>query len=301
MAPDQVVTVGFDGSPEAERAVRWAAFDAQTRGAPLRIVYAYSWPGIYEPIPMAGVAEQVEPFDIRTDANEIVGEMVEELVADLPDLDISGEAIEGNRIRALLDAADSSSVVVLGSRGLGPLAGALLGSVGASVSARASCPVVVVRPPADETVPPERRLVVGVDGSELTRGTLRFAFDQAIRHGLSLRAVMCWDPGVLPTPSRQVEDALTTARGRAEGNLAEALAGWEREYPKVSVERRLLDGNPIAVLAEESRSAQLLVVGAHNRRGRTGALLGSVSQGVLYHANSPTAIVHAPPPEAESA
>lgn len=294
MAVDQVVTVGFDGSPEAQRAARWAAFDAQTRRARLRIVCAYSLADVAQPVLMTVPTGQIKPLDVRGAAIQLVDEIVRELAEDLPGADVEGRTVGGSRVRVLLDAAESSSIVVLGSRGLGPLAGAFLRSVGASVSARASCPVVVVRPPVDETMPPEPRLVVGVDGSDLTPAALRFAFDHAARHGLSLRAVMCSDPHLNPGPSQRLEASLAAERARSEGHLAEALAGWQLRYPTVRIERKIVEGNPVVALAEESHTAQLLVVGAHSRRGRTGALLGSISQGVLCHANAATVIVHSP-------
>jgi nucleotide-binding universal stress UspA family protein len=73
--------------------------------------------------------------------------------------------------------------------------------------------------------------------------------------------------------------------------LAESLAGSRERYPDVPVTTRLARGRAATALLEESRTAQLVVVGARGLGGFAGMLLGSVSQAVLHHAHCPLAIV----------
>lgn len=53
--------------------------------------------------------------------------------------------VEGHPAEALLDAADGADLLVVGSRGRGGFASALLGSVSQHVTHHARCPVVVIR------------------------------------------------------------------------------------------------------------------------------------------------------------
>ncbi|MGW0227154.1 universal stress protein [Actinopolymorpha singaporensis] len=125
------------------------------------------------------------------------------------------------------------------------------------------CPVVVVRGPGG---PPGAPVVVGVDGTDLSDTVLAFAFVQAARHGVGLRAVLC-------STSDAVSDAEEPARA-----LAEALAGWREKYPDVH-------GRPVDGLVESAR-ARLLVVGTRGRHALAGTLLGSVSPGVQREASA---------------
>jgi nucleotide-binding universal stress UspA family protein len=59
----------------------------------------------------------------------------------------------------------------------------------------------------------------------------------------------------------------------------------------VKIERRVVEGPAASVLVDESRAADLLVVGSRGHGGFTGLLLGSVSQQCAQHAECPVVIV----------
>jgi len=59
----------------------------------------------------------------------------------------------------------------------------------------------------------------------------------------------------------------------------------------VEVEHRIVEGTAAAALVEESRGADLLVVGSRGLGGFRGLLLGSVGQQVTHHAACPVVIV----------
>ncbi|MBW4706138.1 MULTISPECIES: universal stress protein [unclassified Micromonospora] len=281
------VVVGVDGSRSALDAVRVAAREAADRHRPLRVVHAFIWPLFG--IPLGPGPAGPPQAGLRHEAERIIADAVTEARKVAPDLVVTGWLSDGAPTPVLLREAQDAALLVLGTRGLGGFAGLLIGSTAVQVSARADCPVLVVRGEARADGP----VLVGVDGSALSTEALGFAFAAAAQRDTGLLAVHAWltpaplGPGdVLPL----VYDVEALA-AEEERMLAEALAGWSDRYPDVPVTRRLVPGAAARVLVEESAAAQLTVVGAHGRSALGGMLLGSVSHAVLHHAHSPLVIV----------
>jgi nucleotide-binding universal stress UspA family protein len=135
----QEVVVATDGSEGAERAVRSGARVANLLGA--RAVLVYVRPGVGplgNPYYQEKVSEQMEhahaALDRARKAAEEEGAQVDE------------EILEGQPAEAIVELAKArdAAVIVVGSRGLGAVAGALLGSVSSAVIHRADRPVLVV-------------------------------------------------------------------------------------------------------------------------------------------------------------
>ena len=144
------IVVGTDGSPSAQRAVRWALEEARLRGAELHIVHAWLVPlidAMPEPWLIAtpvGHADD-ELFERLESAEKTVLQAaVDEARAADPGLTIHGELAEARPAEALLEAARDADLLVVGSRGRGGFTGLLLGSVSAQCVHHAPCPVVVV-------------------------------------------------------------------------------------------------------------------------------------------------------------
>ncbi|WBB52329.1 universal stress protein [Verrucosispora sp. WMMD573] len=281
------VVVGVDGSEIGLHAVRAAAREAAYRHRPLRIVHAFIWPLMG--VPLGPAPSGPADGGLRNQADRYLADAVAEAGKAAPEVAVTGEVVDGAASTVLLAEARDAALVVLGNRGLGGFAGLLLGSVAVQVSAHADGPVLVVRGESRADGP----VVVGVDGSELSREAVRFAFEEAAWRGSELVAVHAW---LYPTPAGPgdilplVYD-LDAFRDEEERVLAEAVAGWSERYPEVPVRRRLVRGSPGRALVEESRTAQLVVVGARGRGALGGLLLGSVSHAVLHHAHSPLAVV----------
>jgi nucleotide-binding universal stress UspA family protein len=105
-------------------------------------------------------------------------------------------------------------------------------------------------------------------------------------------AVQGADDTLAALAAGQVETLLITGTAHGERMLAEALAGWSEKYPEVPVHRMVRHSlDPAVTLAEASRSAQLVVVGAARRRERGRLVLGSVHQTLTDHAGCPVAVV----------
>jgi nucleotide-binding universal stress UspA family protein len=76
------------------------------------------------------------------------------LHADRPDLVVETDVKQGHPVDVLVNATRHAGLLVLGSRGRGPIRSVLLGSVSREVAQRARCSVLVVRPaPRHSNVP----------------------------------------------------------------------------------------------------------------------------------------------------
>lgn len=136
------ILLAVDGSEHALRAAKTAGDLARAMNAQhLRIVVAY------DPIPpYLGEPNLQHAIDARlSQANAIL----EDAVKALGEMraEVHTELIEGSPAEAIIDVANTrgSDVIVLGSRGLGRIAGAVLGSTSQKVVAHAHCPVLIVR------------------------------------------------------------------------------------------------------------------------------------------------------------
>jgi nucleotide-binding universal stress UspA family protein len=139
-------------------------------------------------------------------------------------------------------------------------------------------------------------VVVGVDNSAGARAALRFALDEARLRRARLRVVHSWQYGHIG--GKGIE-GLSPAAGaplgdvrRAAGVALDAIIGEVApDSDGVAIERRVSEGAPVTVLVDESREADLLVVGSRGHGGFAGLLLGSVSQQCAQHAACPVVIV----------
>ncbi len=283
------IVVGMDGSAPARQAALWAAHEAQARGRGLTLVHSVLPPSAGSAF---GPGFPIG-LDVMTDIEASVREELEAEAATLPATDVLVHVEVGSPSGVLLAASESASLIVLGSRGHGGFRGLLLGSVGAQVTAHAECPVAVIRElaPADA-----RRIVVGVDGSPASEAAIGFAFDMASRHGWAITAVHAWEvpaydllvipDGPIPVPLSDVADDEVRL-------AAEVLSGFQDDYPDVEVEQRLVRAAPLSALLEAGEGAAMIVVGTRGHGQVVGALLGSVSHGVLHKAHLPVAVVPA--------
>lgn len=136
------ILLAVDGSEHALHAARVAADLARTMNAKeFRIVVAYD----FIP-PYLGEPNLQYAIDARMDEAKSVLQNALNAVGKLP-CEVDTELIEGPAAEAVIDVAATrkSDVIVMGSRGLGKLAGLLLGSTSQKVVAHAPCPVLIVR------------------------------------------------------------------------------------------------------------------------------------------------------------
>jgi nucleotide-binding universal stress UspA family protein len=136
-----LIVVGVDGSPHARRALEWGLAEARLRGGRCLLIHAYelgaagSALGLAQPLESLQEAAAALLEQELTFAREGGGQ-------------VEGRAVAGAAAPALVDASRHADLLVVGSRGLGGIRGALLGSVSIASVHHAVCPIVVI-PPAD--------------------------------------------------------------------------------------------------------------------------------------------------------
>ncbi len=288
----QPIVVGYDGSPASDMALDWASRAAADRGVTLRVLVAWTAP----PVTFGGAGATYEANlleELRTQADVFLEKALNAAQAIDQDLTVIGEVVVSTPAAALVEYSHEAAMVVVGSHGRGGFTGLLLGSVSRQVATHATCPVVVVRHPADGHA---REVVVGVDGSKQALKALDFAYDYASRSGLRLRVAHTWEVppigAITGVPTFSPPELLMDIKGNEMRITAEVLAGHGERYPDVTVVQEVQRGTPVKALAEMSEHAALVVVGSRGRGGFLGLLLGSVSHGVLHHAHCPVAVIH---------
>ena len=143
---------------------------------------------------------------------------------------------------------------------------------------------------------PQGTIVVGVDGSDCSRAALAFALEEAVRRQAALRVVSAlpeaeyWATASGMSPSLLEElsaDVEKVTRDMVEDVVRER-GGAVADVP---IEVRALGGLPGHVLVDQSRDADLLVVGHRGRGGFRSAVLGSVGLQCVLHAPVPVTVV----------
>ncbi|MFI8339015.1 universal stress protein [Streptomyces sp. NPDC085639] len=284
------IVVGLDGSAESLAAAHWAAREAVLRGVPLHLVHAEEWSSPRDrPVPTSEVR--------RHWAQALLDETADALRASQPALDVDVRSFDGRPAAELAGVAAGASMIVLGSRGLGTVAGFVLGSVGMAVIQATVRPVVMVRASEDAVQHPDgrhaaREVLVGVDISRPCDALLAFAFEEATRRACALHVLHSWSLPPLagygaaydPRVHAQLEMS-------ANDSLGDVLGPWRDKYPNVGVISRASVGHAANELVERSSEAGLIVVGRRIRTSSIGAHIGPVTHAVLHHAQVPVAVI----------
>lgn len=266
------ILVAYDGSAEAELALRWAAEEAHGTGRGLHVVAV-------DDVPTSpwGTAAVHRGEKVLAGVEESLG-----------DLDVEVETRVGHVTGELLSAAVSADMVVIGSRGHGRAADLLVGSVSQHLARHAPGPVVVVRP---ARATDSHRIVVGVDGSTASSAALDYACQRAERTRETVVALHAWRTHAPSTDVWSSEPRDLKGLAHRQVLLAESVAGLRSDHPDVVIEQEAVPVAPVTCLVDASRNASLVVVGSHGLGYFGGLLLGSVSQAVLQRAECPVAVV----------
>ena len=132
--PLRRIGVGFDGSAESRAALHSAVGLTRALGAQLDVMRAFWAVRARQGMPVAAVA------DLEARAQAELGAVVQELPEDVGP---RARVLFNDPGRALVERSHELDLLVLGSRGKGPVAAVWAGSVSSRVIREAACPVIV--------------------------------------------------------------------------------------------------------------------------------------------------------------
>lgn len=286
-AGQPAVVAGVDGSDTALGGAQWAAEHAARHALALTLVHV-------TPRPRWHFADGHQDQLPGADGDALLAASADAVRSAHPGLVVRTQAVRGAVAPALADAARGARLLVVGKGAAGHRA---LGAHALRVAHRADCPVLVWRPPVAKRTGKPLPVVVGVDESEASRLALAEAFDIARGLRAPLTVAHMWEiaaavgmgdlggEGNMDWPLLEV---LESQQRRRMDELVEPLAA---KHPNAHVNKVFRDVTPARGLTDLSQGAQLVVVGAHGRGRVAEALLGSVSQNLVHHAQCPVLVV----------
>ena len=286
------VVVGVDGSPASVTAAWWAAREAVARR--LSVLLLHSWTTQPLDVPVAQEALSKQRYGGR-----VLQRMEAELLHRHAGLSVVTELVSEPASKALVDAGETATLLVLGSRGHGSVAGFLLGSVSLHVLGLAQCPAVTVRAgdPAVEdgwghpAAIGRQEVVVGVqEPAPAADALLEFAFTAAEVHGARVRAVRALPPSS-PAMHRHADRPEEGYQADERTRLAADLTPWQEKFPGVEVVDRIAPGSASQVLLAASGRSRLTVVGRRRHPSPLTWKLGPVAHAALHHLPCPVAVV----------
>ena len=279
------VLLATDGSEEAELAARTAIDLAGKTGSELHVVNVLVMPPetLRDPVGTVAAREDFEREE-RERLDELVGR-----------LEASGGAVGGAHFRVGSPATEivaqaeetGAGLVVLGSRGLGAMSRALMGSVSDSVVRHAPCPTLVVR---EEPLAFPTRILLATDGSEEARLAASTVADLAGGTDSELHVVTVGP--FVPTFLATTEEEPARLAREARRTLDEQVGLIEAADGRVAQAHLKLGGaaEEIVALAEDV-GAGLIAMGSRGRGGIRRALMGSVSERVVRHAHCAVMVI----------
>ena len=140
----KTIVVPVDGSENGKRALQHAISVSERNEAQLIIVHVaniVSAISNFDQTPISGgyVSEQ-----IAEDMEETGNDIVKDVPADLKVKSVFEVGSPGPAVLAVAKKYNAD-LIVMGSRGLGPLKGLFMGSVSSYVTSHSTCPVLVVK------------------------------------------------------------------------------------------------------------------------------------------------------------
>ena len=137
----EVIGCGFNGSAEARAALDLANDFAARLGAALRLL------GAHQPLAFSGVSSgALEYQSVDQALRESLQQKLDEAASAL-DQSVETRLLDGNPAAALTEQSEQLDLLVVGSRGYGPVRSVVLGSVSRALAREAACPVIVVPRP----------------------------------------------------------------------------------------------------------------------------------------------------------
>ena len=290
------ILLATDGSKDATLAARVATDLSQRTGARLHV--AHAWRHHLHGLGYPTVAWTDYSYLDERQARRLLEAQVNSIEAS-GGVSVEPHLLQGPPIDAILDLCEElrPGLVVMGSRGLGPVGRLLVGSVSEGVVHHASCPILVAHG-GEEAWPPER-IVAGDDGSESAELAAKMAAGIGGLFGAEQVLVRAHQNPPEPIGGWSAEDRrrLDEARSREERELngrAQVIRVAAGGRPKA----RVVDADATLALllaAEEGDERKTMIaVGSRGLSVVGRARLGSVSTNILRAASGPVLIYSKP-------
>lgn len=277
---NNTILVGVTDAPVSRRALAWAVQRAADRHMSLELIAV-----------VGGAVGAVGEHAVVESAMEGRRQLLEAEALRIAERGVptTVRVGKGNPVARIIDASTDAALLVIGSDYRGRDEGPARGAHGVRIAAGAHCPVVVI---PDIDLKERAGVVAGVDGSEVSEHAIAFAAAEADRLGEPLTLVTAWTPVVAPrNPGVYPVEYLHNMQALAEEALAVSAAGLRQDYPDLHIGQHVEEGYPSAVINRLAASARLAVLGTHGRGAVARFLLGSISEEVLGHLATATAIV----------
>jgi nucleotide-binding universal stress UspA family protein len=138
------IVVGVDGSPSSRAALRWAVRQAVLTDGAVDAIMAWHVPVALTGYTWAPISAD-ETDNLEEDARKMLDGVISDEVEPADRHRVTALTGNGHPADVLLQAAAGADLLVVGSRGHGTFADALLGSVSQYCVHHAHCPVLVIR------------------------------------------------------------------------------------------------------------------------------------------------------------
>lgn len=272
--------VPLDGSRLAEAALPMAQALARDYGAEVLLLRAVSTEG---------------PPEVQTEGKQEADAYLTGVGADLRAQGLPAVRWSvwfGEPEQTIINAAvrDETSLIVMSTHGRRGLDRVLFGSVAESLVRKAPAPVLLVRGQLPTRPDGAGRILVALDGSELSASVLPVVGRMAGPLDLTielLHAVEPFQPTALPAIRPHLEQILRQRRADAERYLAETAQALEERGLRVHHTVHL--GSPVEVILQQGQDKDvgLIAMSTHGRTGLGRLLVGSVAERVLRAAPAP--------------
>ncbi|MHA7238708.1 universal stress protein [Arthrobacter sp. TMS1-12-1] len=258
--------------PAADRtAVEWAATRAAALHVPLTVLHAIPDPSLVPPGRLYGDEVIAGRVMVSREASRVAHRY--------PGLRVSTYLHCGDVVEALLGLSAAAPMIVVGADRRDPASGEFRGSVALQVALNSATPVAVVPPGYGyQTASGQARggVVVGVDGSDMSRAALLRAAAEANAGSMALTVVT----------------ALGSSPQRMAIGASSMLLAVRTRYPSLLVSWIADDLHaPVEALALYAAGSDLLVIGRHGSGARSAMSLGSVTHTLLLEPPCPTLVL----------
>lgn len=274
MSTENRIVVGVSEPSRPHPAIEWALSYAPTVQAEVELVHVVDMSWRTNPAPFAEsalLAAERALRDLAARCSATAGQRVH------------ATALIGHPVDQLVEHANGSRMLVLGTHRAVRLTDALVSTFAVRVAGRTTVSTVVI----PHVTAPGEGIVAGVDDSEFSAPALAFAAREADRLGEDLTVIHSWH-APRPWTDDDTVDWPTAPEEEESRILAEAIAGIAQTYPDLTVRTEVVFARAADALYEAARGARMLVVGSHGRHGFEKAWLGSTSEELVLA--TPTAV-----------